>query len=106
MVYQPNGATATRGNASPGLAQDDGGRSAAFKRRRRPQRWRACSLVAKLPRLPGARESRWMHLLSGPPSAELLAAAPGFTLSGEPKPTRFPEIGALSVPVTFAGAAA
>ncbi len=32
---------------------------------------------------------------------ELLAAAPGFTLSGEPKPTRFPEIGALSAPVTF-----
>jgi len=32
---------------------------------------------------------------------ELLAAAPGFTLTGEPKPTRFPEIGALSVPVAF-----
>ena len=32
---------------------------------------------------------------------ELLAAAPGFTLAGEPKPTRFPEIGALSVPVRF-----
>lgn len=32
---------------------------------------------------------------------ELLAAAPGFVLAGEPKPTRFPEIGALSVPVTF-----
>lgn len=36
---------------------------------------------------------------------ELLAAAPGFALAGEPRPTRFPEIGALSVPVTFEGAA-
>ncbi|WP_262503867.1 cytochrome P450 [Sphingosinithalassobacter sp. CS137] len=37
---------------------------------------------------------------------ELLAAAPGFALAGEPKPTRFPEIGALSVPVRFEGGAA
>lgn len=37
---------------------------------------------------------------------ELLSAAPGFALAGEPKPTRFPEIGALSVPVAFEGAAA
>lgn len=37
---------------------------------------------------------------------ELLAAAPGFALAGEPKPTRFPEIGALSVPVMFEGDAA
>lgn len=36
---------------------------------------------------------------------ELLAAAPGFSLAGEPKPTRFPEIGALSVPVRFEAAA-
>jgi cytochrome P450 len=36
---------------------------------------------------------------------ELLAAAPGFALAGEPKPTRFPEIGALSVPVRFETAA-
>ncbi len=36
---------------------------------------------------------------------ELLAAAPGFTLTGEPKPTRFPEIGALSVPIAFGHAA-
>jgi cytochrome P450 len=35
---------------------------------------------------------------------ELLAAAPGFALAGEPLPTRFPEIGALSVPVTFEAA--
>lgn len=37
---------------------------------------------------------------------ELLAAAPGFGLAGEPRQTRFPEIGALAVPVTFEGAAA
>lgn len=34
---------------------------------------------------------------------ELLKAAPVFTLDGEPKPTRFPEIGALSVPIHFLG---
>ena len=34
----------------------------------------AGALVVKLPRLPGARESRWAHLLSGAPKAE--AAAP------------------------------
>lgn len=32
---------------------------------------------------------------------ELLAATRGFRLAGEPKPTRFPEIGALSVPLAF-----
>ena len=32
---------------------------------------------------------------------ELLAAAPGFHLSGEPVQTRFPEIGAVSVPIRF-----
>ena len=36
---------------------------------------------------------------------ELLAAAPGFTMTAEPKPTRFPEIGALSVLVAFEAAA-
>lgn len=36
---------------------------------------------------------------------ELLAAAPGFALAGEPQPTRFPEIGALSVPIRFETAA-
>lgn len=34
----------------------------------------AGALVAKLPRLPGARESRWTHLLGGPPDESLLAA--------------------------------
>jgi cytochrome P450 len=36
---------------------------------------------------------------------ELLAVAPGFTLTEEPKPTRFPEIGALSAPIRFEPAA-
>ncbi|PZQ69514.1 MAG: DUF480 domain-containing protein [Variovorax paradoxus] len=44
----------------------------------------AGALVAKLPRLPGARESRWMHLLAGPPSEELLAAAPAAAARNEP----------------------
>lgn len=30
------------------------------------------ALVVQLPRLPGARENRWMHLLSGQPSAETM----------------------------------
>jgi cytochrome P450 len=32
---------------------------------------------------------------------ELLAAAPGFALDGEPTQTRFPEIGALRAPIRF-----
>lgn len=36
---------------------------------------------------------------------ELLAAAPSFELAGEPVQTRFPEIGALSVPLRFGDAA-
>ena len=35
----------------------------------------AGALVVKLGRLPGARENRWMHLLSGPPSEQMLEAA-------------------------------
>jgi cytochrome P450 len=35
---------------------------------------------------------------------EILAAAPGFALAGEPVQTRFPEIGALSVPIRFESA--
>ena len=34
------------------------------------------ALVMKLARLPGARESRWAHLLSGPPAEEPAGAAP------------------------------
>lgn len=36
---------------------------------------------------------------------ELLAAAPGFHLTGEPVQTRMPEIGALSAPIAFEGIA-
>jgi len=35
----------------------------------------AGALVVKLPRLPGARESRWAHLLSGAPAEETMRAA-------------------------------
>ena len=35
----------------------------------------AGALVVELPRLPGARENRWAHLLSGTPSVEAPAAA-------------------------------
>ena len=34
------------------------------------------SLVVQLPRLPGARENRWAHLLSGTPKVEVVAAPP------------------------------
>ena len=33
------------------------------------------SLVVELPRAPGARETRWAHLLSGPPAAESFPSA-------------------------------
>lgn len=36
----------------------------------------AGGLVVKLPRLPGARESRWAHLLGGAPAEETLAPYP------------------------------
>jgi uncharacterized protein YceH (UPF0502 family) len=35
----------------------------------------AGALVVQLPRLPGARENRWAHLLSGAPAVEAVAAA-------------------------------
>jgi uncharacterized protein YceH (UPF0502 family) len=35
----------------------------------------AGALVVKLARLPGARENRWMHLLAGPPSEQMLEPA-------------------------------
>ena len=35
----------------------------------------AGALVVKLARLPGARESRWAHLLSGPPAEEAASAS-------------------------------
>jgi len=37
--------------------------------------WSAGALVVELPRAPGTRETRWAHLLAGPPSAELTARA-------------------------------
>ncbi|MGZ9014569.1 MAG: YceH family protein [Burkholderiales bacterium] len=40
----------------------------------------AGALVAELPRQPGARENRWMHLLSGPPDVQ--EGAPVATPSG------------------------
>ena len=52
------------------------------------------------------------HVCAGVPLArlqlrvaieELLKCAPGFSLAAEPVQTRFPEIGALSVPLKFAG---
>ena len=39
-------------------------------------------LVVELPRQPGARENRWMHLLSGAPAPEVLSAAPSPAASG------------------------
>ncbi len=36
----------------------------------------AGALVRELPRAPGSREARWMHLLSGEPAPEFQAAAP------------------------------
>jgi uncharacterized protein YceH (UPF0502 family) len=36
----------------------------------------ARSLVVQLSRLPGARENRWAHLLSGAPKVEVVAASP------------------------------
>ena len=36
----------------------------------------AGALVAELPRVPGARENRWAHLLSGTPQLEAPAAQP------------------------------
>jgi uncharacterized protein YceH (UPF0502 family) len=39
-------------------------------------------LVVELPRLPGARENRWAHLLSGTPKQEALVADRGETASG------------------------
>jgi hypothetical protein len=39
----------------------------------------AGALVRELPRAPGSRETRWMHLLSGEPPPEAHAAAPAAT---------------------------
>jgi len=41
------------------------------------------ALVRELPRAPGARETRWMHLLSGEPAPESAAALPAPATSAE-----------------------
>lgn len=43
----------------------------------------AGALVVELPRQPGSRENRWMHLLSGEPVIEAMAAAPYSAPSGD-----------------------
>jgi hypothetical protein len=42
----------------------------------------AGALVVELARAPGARETRWMHLLSGAPAAATLAAADAADVAG------------------------
>ena len=44
--------------------------------------WSAGALVVELPRAPGTRETRWAHLLAGPPAAELMIAAPAGASGG------------------------
>jgi uncharacterized protein YceH (UPF0502 family) len=41
------------------------------------------AFVAELPRQPGMREARWMHLLSGPPDPSLLAASSAPVAAGD-----------------------
>lgn len=53
----------------------------------------AGALVVELPRLPGSRENRWMHLLSGQPEIENL-------LSTSPRPSAGQEIEALTARVS------
>jgi uncharacterized protein YceH (UPF0502 family) len=43
----------------------------------------AGALVVQLPRLPGARENRWAHLLSGAPAAQAPAAATATASGGD-----------------------
>ena len=52
-------------------------------------------LVAQLPRLPGARENRWAHLLSGAPKAE----APAGEARPDEEPPSLGEIAALKAQV-------
>lgn len=44
----------------------------------------AGALVTELPRQPGSRETRWMHLLSGPPGAEMLVQVQPERKAAEP----------------------
>lgn len=51
----------------------------------------AGALVVKLARLPGARESRWMHLLAGAPAEQAAEAA-----GAAPVPAEAPSLGELA----------
>ncbi len=42
----------------------------------------AGALAIELPRQPGTRETRWMHLLSGPPAGDVSAPAAGARRAG------------------------
>ena len=55
----------------------------------------AGSLVVQLPRLPGSRENRWAHLLSGPPRIEAPPAAPAVSAD-----VSLSEVAALKANVT------
>lgn len=57
----------------------------------------AGALVVELPRQPGSRENRWMHLLSGEPVIEAMATAPYSAPSGD---VSLGEIAALKANVT------
>ncbi len=57
----------------------------------------AGALVVQLPRQPGARESRWAHLLSGTPAMEEHAIAHAASLAGD---VTIGEIAALKANVT------
>ena len=52
----------------------------------------AGALVAELPRQAGARENRWMHLLSGAPDVQAPAAAIPIASVVEPAPTELAAI--------------
>ncbi|MBI4204377.1 MAG: YceH family protein [Betaproteobacteria bacterium] len=54
----------------------------------------AGALVVELPRQPGARENRWMHLLSGPPAAQDAAANASASVS-EPGSVAVSELAAV-----------
>ncbi|WP_077001110.1 YceH family protein [Variovorax sp. KK3] len=58
----------------------------------------AGALVVKLARLPGARESRWMHLLSGPPAEPVYDAASA-PASAAPGDASLGEVAALKLNV-------
>jgi uncharacterized protein YceH (UPF0502 family) len=45
--------------------------------------WPAGALVRELPRLPGARETRWTHLLSGEPVAQQAPSLPADAAGGD-----------------------